>query len=457
MDFDKKKILALIIFLLILLVVILIFGRKNNKNQNDETPVDEYSAYYKNREAEGKSAKDAVAMQVENMNEYMTIQGIITKFNEHVLYLNATAEELNLIVTEDQKASVLAEYKQDGIKFISEVLAPNYKEKYSVNETYINNYLSKYAKQVYSIRDMYVVYDSEYINTFFVYGSYGNEEFNFIVILDRYSSTYALYLNNYLKEQGYSASNKDSMKTLNISKVESTESNSFQYRNIEKQQVVTLYYEEFLKLARANPAAAYNKLDSEYKGKRFKSVEEFSSYINALPTGTQAKVASYTITEGNGYTEYLCKDMLGNNFIFKVTGAMKYTVILDTYTVKVLAYQNEFDKLDKDKKVEICLNRFFEAINTQNYEKAYNYLNKTFRENEFGSVEEFKKYVTTYWFKINNYIYQSTEAGANETYSVYGIIQDYEQDGNFDAGLINKTFYVKLGDSYDSFEVSFGK
>ena len=142
--------------------------------------------------------------------------------------------------------------------------------------------------------------------------------------------------------------------------------------------------------------------------------------------------------------------MLGNNFIFKVTGAMNYTVILDTYTVKVLAYQNEFDKLDKDKKVEICLNRFFEAINTQNYEKAYNYLNKTFRENEFGSVEEFKKYVTTYWFKVNNYLYQSTEAGANETYSVYGIIQDYEQDGNFDAGLINKTFYVRLGDSYDS-------
>ncbi|MBR2705513.1 MAG: hypothetical protein IKE91_08605 [Clostridia bacterium] len=456
MKFDKKSIIALIIFLLILLIVILVYGKKDNKD-NNEIPHDEYSEYYQNRERAGISAKDAVAQEVSNMNEYMTIKGIITKFSENVLYLNATADDLDLIVDKEQEASVLAEYKQEGLTFIKEVLAPNYKEKYSVDDTYIMNSLSKYAKAVYVVKDMYAVYDSEYLNTFFVYGSYGNEEYNFIVILDRYTSSFALYLNNYVKEQGYSADNKDSMKTLNITKVESNESNSFQYKNVEKEQVAKLYYEEFLQLAKSNPTAAYAKLDSDYKSKRFKSVEEFTNYVGNLPTGTQAKIATYTITEGNSYTEYLCKDMLGNNFIFKVTGAMKYTVILDTYTVKVLAYQNEYDKLEDNKKVELCLNRFFEAINNQDYEKAYSYLNETFRTNNFGSVEEFKKYVTTYWFKVNNFIYQSTETSTNGTYSVYGIIQDYEQDGNFDAGLIDKTFYVKLGDSYDSFEVSFEK
>lgn len=457
MRFDKKKIIFLITFLLLLLIVILIYGRKDDKNGSNETPVDEYSAYYNNREAEGKSAKDAVAQEVENMNEYVTIQGVINKFNQNVLYLNATAADLDLIITKDQEASALAEYKEQGVKYIQEVLAQNYKEKYSVDQAYIMNQLSKYARQNYIIKNMYVVYDSEYINTYFVYGNYEKEEFNFIVILDRYTNSYSLYLNNYLKEQGYSASNTDSMKTLNISRVDSNESNSFQYKNVEREQVVSLYYDEFLKMARSNPSVAYAKLDSEYKEKRFKTVEEFSKYISTLPTDAKSKISTYTITEGSGYTEYLCKDMLGNNFIFKVTGAMKYTVILDTYTVDVLAYKNEYDKADEDKKVELCLNRFFEAINNQDYEKAYGYLNKTFRENEFGSVEEFTKYAREKWFNVNSFIYQSKELSTNGTYSVYGIIQNYEDEGSFNAGLIDKTFYIKLGSSYNLFEVSFGK
>ena len=457
MKFDKKKIIAIIIFLLLLLIVILIYGRKDNKNGSNETPVDEYSAYYKNREKEGKSAKDSVAQQVVKMNEYITVQGIINKFNQNVLYLNATAADLDLIIAKDQEASALAEYKNQGLKYIESVLAQNYKEKYSVNQTYINNLLSKYAKQNYIINDMYVIYDSEYINTYFVYGSYGQEEFNFIVILDRYTNSYSIYLNNYVKEQGYSASNIDSMKTLNISKVENNESNSFQYKNVEREQVVSLYYDEFLKIARSNPSVAYAKLDSEYKEKRFKTVDEFTEYIKKLPSGTNAKIATYTITEGDGYTEYLCKDMLGNNFIFKATGAMKYTVILDTYSVDVLAYKNEYEKANEDKKVEICLNRFFEAVNNHDYEKAYGYLNTTFREKEFGSVDEFTKYVKENWFNVNSFIYQSKELSANGTYSVYGIIQNYEDEGSFNAGLIDKTFYIKLGSNYNSFEVSFGK
>lgn len=457
MKFDKKKIIALIIFLLLLLIVILIYGKKDDKNKSNETPVDEYSAYYKNREAEGKSSKDAVAQEVESMNEYITIQGIINKFNQNVLYLNATAADLDLIITKDQEASALAEYKEQGLKYIENVLAPNYKEKYSVNQTYINNLLSKYAKQNYIINDMYALYDSEYINTYFVYGNYGQEEFNFIVILDRYTNSYSLYLNNYVQEQGYSASNKDSMKTLNISKVDSNENNSFQYKNVEREQVASIYYDEFLKIARSNPSAAYTMLDSEYKEKRFKNLDDFSKYISILPTNAKSKIATYTITEGNGYTEYLCKDMLGNNFIFKVTGAMKYTVILDTYTVDVLAYKNEYDKAEAEKKVELCLNRFFEAINNQDYEKAYGYLNKTFREKEFSSLEEFSKYVKENWFNVNSFIYQSKELSTNGTYSVYGIIQNYEDEGSFNAGLVNKTFYIKLGSNYNSFEVSFGK
>ena len=454
---SKKSIIAIIIFLLILVLVICIFGRKNLKNSYNETLVDEYGAYQKNRENEGKSAKDAVAQVVDNMNEYVTVQGIISKFNQNVLYLNATAADLDLIATAEEEASIVAEYKQDGLKYIENVLAPNYKEKYSVNQTYIENMLKPYAKMNYVITDMYVVYDSEYINTFFVYGSYGDNKFNFIVVLDRYRNTYQIYLNNYFEEQKYSKDDVNSMKTLNITAVESNDSNSFQYKNVEKEQVIGIYYDEFLKAARSNPETAYSMLDSDYKEKRFKTKEEFSSYIGGLPTGPESKMATYTITQGSDYTEYLCKDMLGNNFIFKVTGAMKYTVMLDTYTVNILAYQNEYSKADTSKKAELSLNRFFESINNKDYEKAYNYLNKTFRDKEFGSVEEFKKYAQENWFDVNSFTFQNIEIDSNGTYSVYGTINDYADEGSFNAGYVNKTFYIKLGNNYNQFQVSFGK
>ncbi|MBQ3407922.1 MAG: hypothetical protein IJH12_01805 [Clostridia bacterium] len=454
---SKKKIILAIIILLVAVVIILIVGKKKKEQPYNETPVDIYGEYQKNRETEGKSAKDEVAREEDNMNEYMTVQSIVSKFNRNVLYLNATAEDLDLIVTKNQEANVLAKYKQEGTDFIKNVLAPNYKTKYSVDDKYINNMLANYSKLNYVITDMYVIEDSEYINTYFVYGLYGETEFNFIIVLDRYNNTYQIYLNNYFKEQGYSKSNINSMKTLNISSIENNGSNTFQYRNIEREQVAQIYYDEYLDIIKNNKKIAYNMLDSEYKKARFDTIEKFNDYVKNLPTGNKARMASYTITQGDGYDEYLCKDALGNNFIFKVTGAMKYSVILDTYTTNVLAYENEYKNASAEKKVKLSFNRFFECINNKDYERAYGYLNKTFRENEFPTLDEFKQYVESNWFNVNSFTYQSMEVSVNETYSVYGTIHDYELEGSYDAGFLNKTFYIKLGSDYNNFEVSFGK
>ena len=143
---SKKKIILAIIILLVAVVIILIVGKKKKEQPYNETPVDIYGEYQKNRETEGKSAKDEVAREEDNMNEYMTVQSIVSKFNRNVLYLNATAEDLDLIVTKNQEANVLAKYKQEGTDFIKNVLAPNYKTKYSVDDKYINNMLANYSK-----------------------------------------------------------------------------------------------------------------------------------------------------------------------------------------------------------------------------------------------------------------------------------------------------------------------
>ena len=455
----KKKIIIvfLIILLLVSLLLVILLVRRNKKLSDEDVPVDMYEAYKINRENEGKSAKDEIAHLEDNMNEYTTVKGIIDKFCQNVLYLNANAKDLDLIVTTENESKVLQEYKQTGLKYIQDVLAPNYKNTYSVDYNYIYNMLVKYAGKSYIITDMYVVNDSEYINTFFVYGYYGETEFNFVLVLDRYNNTYEMFLNNYLAMQGYSKNQIATMKTLNITSVEKNENNSFQYKNIGNEQLVNIYYKDYVNALKNNRKIAYSVLDSAYRQKRFDSFEKFDEYLNSKTNYGNLEISSYTQTTANGYTEYVCKDELGNNFIFKVTNAMKYTVLLDSYTAGVLAYSNEYEGASNARKVELSFNRFIESINNKDYEGAYSFLNSTYKQSQFPTVEDFKKYLTSTWFNINSFSYETIEVNSAGTYIVYGTINDYEAQGSYDAGFINKTFYIKLGSSYNNFEISFGK
>lgn len=455
----RKKIIIVIIILLLLLLVLLIAINKKNKTDlvPDESEVSAYKAYNENRANEGISAKDARAHVEDNINEYYTIKGIIERLNQNILYLNGTAKDLDLIVTAQNEAKILEEYRQKGIKYITDILAPNYKDNYSVNDEYIKKTLSQYSGKKYQIDDLYVVDDSEYINTYFVYGKYGNTNYNFIIIMDRYNSTFEIYLNNYFVENNYSKDDTSTMRTLNISSVERNDNNSFQNKNIEREQIARIYYEEYIDLMKNDIDRAYSLLDGTYREKRFGSIEKFTEYVKSSKAIENPHLRSYTITSMDGYTEYVCQDELGFNFVFKVTGAMKYTAMLDAYTVSVGAYQKEYAEADNNKKVELCFNRFFECLNNKDYDSAYAYLNKTYREKQFPTVESFKEYIISTWFNVNQFGYKSVSADDSGTYTVYGTIKDYESVGSYDAGRINKTFYVKPGSNYNQFEVSFTK
>ena len=458
MKSNKKIVLAIVIAALLILVLLIVslYKQLKDKKVMNQTPYDMHNAYLENRSANGESANDAYAVVVDNMNEYMTVSSIIEKFNQHILYLNGTAEDLDLILSGDEESKALAEYRQNGIKFFNDILANNYKTSYSVDGEYIMKALVPYSKKSYSITDMYVVKDSDYINTYFVYGKYENEEYNFIVVLDRYNHTYAVYLNNYVVDAKYSKDNTSTMKTLNIESITANNNNGFQYKNITSEQAINVYYDEYIELLKNNKQAAYSKLDSEYAKKRFGSIEKFNAYVNTL-NYSQSKLYNFTTTQVNGYTEYVCKDMAGFTIIFKVTGVMKYTAMLDSYTTNVVAYENEYKNANEDRKIELSVNRFFEALNCKDYEAAYGFLNSNFKQEQFRSVEDLEKYVKDYWFNINSFTYKSMATDSSETVTVYGTISNYETEGSYDSVFIDKTFYMKLGKSYNDFEISFGK
>ncbi len=447
----------LIVILIILFILVSLLHKKAKKGASTtESQVDYYNEYQQQRAAEGVTANNATASLVDNANKYYNVKFIIDKFSTYVSYLNSTASELGLIVSAQEESKALTEYKQDGLEYINDMLAPNYKSKYNVNNEYIYNNLKKFSGMNYEIDKMYVVEDSKYINTFFIYGKYGNTNFNFIIVLDNYNYTFEVYLNNYLKDNGYNYEDISTMKALHIEKIEKNENNTFQLKNINQQELVNNYYDDFVNKMKKDPKSAYNKLDSDYKSSRFKTFESFEKYINSYINSNRF-LSEYKMTKYESYTELICYDNYGIVWIFNISGIMNYTILLDTYTIAIKSYDDEYKNALDGKKSQLCLNRFFEALNNQDYENAYKFLNSTYKEKNFENIDKFKAYVQKEWFTYNMINYSSVEIDGNQNYIITGTIRDIENEGSYNAKIIKKNFIVKLGNGISDFEMSFEK
>ena len=92
-------------------------------------------------------------------------------------------------------------------------------------------------------------------------------------------------------------------------------------------------------------------------------------------------------------------------------------------------------------------------INSKDYEFAYNYLDKTFREKNFGSVENFEKYIKQNWPEYIN-IKCSNYKDVNEVGTIDGKISERGVSEEELSKVIDKTFIVKLIDDTD-FTMSF--
>lgn len=459
---NKVKIIIIIIILILLLVLagILLLVLKKDKAKNniptEEIPVDYYNAYEKQL-SQGGATNNTVASLENDATRYYCVKGIIDNFITYVNYFTSNIDDLDLIVPQGKEQEALKEYRLKGMTAINYMLADNYKTKYSVTNEYIYNNLKAYAGMTYNINNIYCVKESDYINTYYVYGQFEktSNEYSFIVILDRYNNTFELYLDNYLKDFNYTYSDVSSMKALNVKTINANEYNTFSFKAVSKENIALDYYNQFMDKLKNNVQEAYNLLDNRYKNARFKDFNSFNQYVSDnINTLKNLDVVRYSINDYGNYSEYICIDDLGNNYIFKQTSLNKYTVLLDSYSTTVKTFEDEYNELtDNTAKAQKCLNMFFEMINRDDYQSAYDCLNIEFRK-KFNGVEGFKSYVKNNWPEFSYFNYdETTLSGDNYTFS--GFIRDIQDIGSYNATKSKKTFILKQGKTMKDFELSF--
>ena len=228
------------------------------------------------------------------------------------------------------------------------------------------------------------------------------------------------------------------------------ENNKFEYKNYSEEDFVKEEFMDYKYTLLNELDEAYSKLDNEYKVERFNNIQEFNNYIEEKRTQIENSIAvSYEYIDDN---QFIVQDNYENQYVFTENSFMNYNVRLDNYTIITENYKNKYNKLDNESKVKTNVDMFIKMINSSDYRHAYNKLDETFRNNNFGSVENFESYIKENFFE-NNYLIVDKIEQKGEYYVVSTTLKS---DISSAADSMNKNFIVKLNEGTDfvmSFEI----
>ena len=98
------------------------------------------------------------------------------------------------------------------------------------------------------------------------------------------------------------------------------------------------------------------------------------------------------------------------------------------------------------------LEKFQQMINGKDYESAYYILDENFRNDKFGTLENFIYYIEENWFECNKFSYDECEENDGIYIIKVSVVNAIQEDDN--SKSIPKTFAMKLKNKTD-FVMSF--
>lgn len=422
-----KKILmyiTLIVVILIIIIIVTLLLLINNKELTEA-------------EFEVPEEPTLTALEPETNNyTYLFCDEIINKFFD-----NIKGEEVYVYYEEAILAVLDKEYINENQLTEENVLSffDEYKN--------INSYG---IKEIYS-QDIGFRQNSngKYIYTKGILRKNGEEEYIYILIKEDYeNNTYSLSIINEEEYNNikYGGTNNDTTISIEINNY-----NEIYSKSITEYQMCLNFFTDYINTIENNPKYGYELLDETYSKEKFENLEEYEKYIQELGNLNELILKEYSISEKEGYKQYVGIDNKGNYYIFKVESAMQYTLILDTYTIDIPEFTNKYNEATDQEKVILNLNKFMLAINDKDYKYAYSVLADSFKTKNFPTYESFETYAKSNFFEKNefNYIEFGNEAGTYYTYRV-NITSASETSSN----VITKTFIMVLGEGTE-FKMSF--
>lgn len=406
----KKMIKYLIIVLSILIVCTLVILLKM-KNLNKENSQSTYSH------------KEASEFEIKADNDL-----VIDTYDEEIMNIkNCIQKYIDYIDEEDYKA-------------IFNILDSEYKQKSQINIDNVNSKIEKISGK-YVCKQIKKKELDINCSVFYVYGSLVldnlrvNNDLNYTVIIDYSNNTFSI-INGINNEE-------------NSKNIEPNEYNEYEFNDYSEEDILREQFYNYKYTILNEAEDAFNMLDEEYRNKRFNnSIAEFNNYINEQKDKMEtSSFMEYTEIDDN---KYVIEDNYNKQYVFCISDFYNYNVKLDVYTIAEDYFTNKYNALDDSSKAHTNVDVFIKMINSKDYKQAYNKLDESFRNNNFGSVDNFENYIKENFFE-NNYLEVNEIEQKGEYYVVKTTLMNNISSA---ADSMEKNFVVKLNEGTD-FVISF--
>ncbi len=392
---------------------------------------------------------------VESRNEFYTVKDCISKYYTYCAIVSNPAEYYG-----DTQQDVLTQAKNENAQIIYNMLDTEYKEVEGITELNIVDKVEKSTNSIVDIENMQVSAGKNGISAYIANGTLRDKKtkevkaFQVIVRIDATNDTFSILPKEYVSKKYPNIEDKNTLEELLQTPIKTNANNKYIFRTVAEDVYAIDLFDNFKERLEYHQETMYDNLDEEYKTTKFAALTEFKVYIqNRYKKIETLKAESFSKSKKENYTQYIYIDANGDYYIFKETAPMKYTAILDTYTIDIPEFTKKYETSKAQEKVILNINKFMQSINDKDYKYAYNILAESFKQSNFKSQAEFESYIKTNWFENNKFDYEKFGDESNTYYTYQVKVTDKTGMNN---KQMTKTFIVLLEEGTD-FKLSFNK
>ena len=384
MDKIKRYIIISIIVVVIIIITVILLLIYQRKSEEEKSANDVQ-----------KIVTSTTFMDVTDKDTFYQTEDCIEEYYKY-LNINDYTQEEYIPGTEQPFAQQKGiNNEEDKVNAILNLLSSGYKENNDLNVDNVENFINPINtdEEFYRAVSQKIAAGAE-TSTIYVEGEILNRntyevssQVYYIVYIDYATSSFSIYP---LSEK---IDNLDQY--INDVKIDRNNNNYVGTVKLTDEDMAFKYFSNFKNSAMKKTEYAFNKLDEQYRQNRFENNKsQFDSYIDKNANELRGlTISRYSVNTYDDYTEYVCMDKYENYYIFKVTDFTEYTVTLDTYTIISDNFKSAYDKADVQGRTMLNSDKWIQMLNNRDYTSAYNVLDETFRNNNFGSVDNFENYM----------------------------------------------------------------
>ena len=459
----KKNIKIIIGILLCLIILFFVIILLINNGSNDKKYINEENS------SANKNENLDTFKPINNINNYFIAKNILNRYIEKTKHLNGDSF-INDKKIKISKEEYIDNEKKEAIKFFETVIDNEYKNYYNLSEEKIINEATKYVKNgdysksdiIYNI-DISEIYEYKYtdnITLFLLYANVNDKDLNLLIKYDTQKNIYSLFLSNYIEDNNYDINmNTDRIK-INCDDIIDNMYSKIKIGTITDEDMSKEYFNIQKNNLMYNLKLEYNKLNNEYKQKKYNDYQSFEEYYSSIKDEIKdSKLAKYSVEKIDDKKIYTLIDNYKNIYIIEsVNSIANYSVILDNYTIDTAKFIKTYNDSSIQEKVILNIERVFTALNNKDYKYAYSKLADSFKNNYFKNEEEFKKFVEEYLYSKNKIEYEEfNREGTLNTYKIR-VIKEFEEGEEIPEGKNAPSTYLnivmQLNEGTD-FEISF--